>query len=295
MDTGTQLYETDATGWKRGLYDDVRATFRAPFVNWIWRTTMANSPEFCRYLWSQVKPVFQTRAFARYTVEYRDTVLSTLEADVDADLPAYRRSDLGVTPAEYSELRGQVETFDVVAPRLAVLFRVTNRALHDEPVGADPDTTRAATAPFPAWLDADRGKEPSMVPFDEFGEDVSETATAFQEFHGIDDGLPSIYRCLAQWPTFFNTLWADLGPVLESEPYTTAVDSADELTDEFVDSAPYSPRLGPDSLRSQGFDDDLITDVQDLFRTFDTGAIDDVLPALHCWAATVDVVGERDW
>lgn len=36
-------------------------------------------------------------------------------------------------------------------------------------------------------------------------------------------------------------------------------------------------------------------DVQELFREFDIGAVDDVLPELHCWAATVDAVGERGW
>lgn len=291
MDTSEQLYEMEATGWKRGVYDDVRQTFRVPFVNWIWRTTMANYPAFCRYLWSQVKPLFETRAFARFSTSYRDAVLSAVEADVE--IPTYRRTDLDVAPAEYAELRGQLATFDVVAPRLAVLFRVTNRALHDEPVGADPGTDRATTAPFPDWLDANRGREPSMVPFDEFGEDVAETATAFQRFHGFEDGLPSIYRCLAQWPVLFNGLWEDLGPVLESETFVTACDRADECTDAFVDATPYSPRLAPDTLRTQGFDDELIADVQALFREFDVGAVDDVLPGLHCWAATVDAVGER--
>jgi hypothetical protein len=293
MDTSDQLYEMEATGWKRGVYDDVRATFRAPIVNWIWRTTMANYPTFCRYLWSQVKPLFETRGFATFSVRYRDAVLTTVESDVD--IPVYRRTDVNVSPAEYAELRGQLAAFDVVASRLAVLFRATNRALHGDAVGSDPATDRSATAPFPAWLDADRGREPSMVPFDEFDDEVRETAAAFQRFHGFDDGLPSIYRCLAQWPTLFDALWTDLGPVLESETFERACDRADELTDAFVDEAPYAPRLDPGALAWAGFDEELIADVQTLFREFDQGAVDDVLPGLHLWAATVDAVGERDW
>ncbi|MFC6756733.1 MULTISPECIES: halocarboxylic acid dehydrogenase DehI family protein [Haloarcula] len=293
MDRSDQRYEMDASGWQRGVYDDIQRTFRAPFVNWIWRTTMANDPEFCRYLWSQVKPLFETKAFARYTVRYRETVLSTIERDVG--IPTYRRSELGVTPAEYTELREQLATFDVVAPRLAVLFRVTKRALHDDPVGSDLQPERAATAPFPDWLDADRGRQPSMVPVDEFDEDIAETAERFQQFHGFDDGLPSIYRCLAQWPALFETLWADLGPVLQSETYESACARADDLTDAFVDSVPYAPRLAPDALASQGFDEELVGDVQELFREFDEEMLDDVIPGLHLWAATVDAVGEREW
>ncbi|WP_324665015.1 halocarboxylic acid dehydrogenase DehI family protein [Haloarcula sediminis] len=293
MDRSDQLYEMAATGWQRGVYDDVQRTFRAPIVNWIWRTTMANYPDFCRHLWAQVKPLFETKAFARFSVRYRETVLSAIEREVE--IPTYRRSELGVAPAEYTELRGQLATFDIVAPRLAVLFRVTNRTLHDEPVGADLEPDRAATAPFPAWLDSDRGRAPSMVPVDEFDEDIAETAAALQDFHGFDDGLPSIYRCLAQWPVLFNTLWADLGSVLQHEPYERACGRADDLTDAFVDSAPYSPGLAPDALRAQGFDEALIEDVQGLFREFDEGALDDVIPGLHLWAATVDAVGEREW
>lgn len=293
MDTTKQLYELNATGWKRGLYDDVRTTFRAPIVNWIWRTTMANYPEFCRYLWAQVKPLFETRAFAKFSVRYRDSVISAVESDVE--IPTYRRTDLGVAPAEYTELSGQLATFDIVAPRLAVLFRVTHRALHDKSVGAAPGIERSTTAPFPDWLDSGRGREPSMVPFDELSEDVTETAAAFQQFHGFEDGLPSIYRCLAQWPGVFNTLWEDMGPVLESNTFERACESADECTDDFVESVPYTPRLEPEALRGSGFEPSLITDVQDLFREFDEGAVDDVLPGLHLWAATTDSVGERGW
>jgi hypothetical protein len=293
MDRSEQRYRIEATGWQRGVYDDIQTTFRAPIVNWIWRTTMANYPDFCRYLWAQVKPIFETRAFARYSVRYRETVLSTIEADVE--IPRYRRSDLDVSPAEYTELRGQLATFDVVAPRLAVLFRVTNRALQDESVGTALDRDRAATAPFPEWLDSGRGRAPSMVPAEAFDEATAETAERFRAFHGFDDGLPSIYRCLAQWPALFDALWADLGPVLESESFTTACDRADERTEAFVDSVAYSPRLAPDTLRSQGFDEECIGDAQALFREFDEGAIDDVIPGLHLWAATVDAVGERDW
>lgn len=296
MDTSNQLYEADATGWKRGVYDDIRATFRAPIVNWIWRTTMANDPAFCRYLWGQVEPLFETRAFGRFSVRYRDAVLSALETAADVEIPTYRRADVGVAPAEYTELRGQLATFDVVAPRLAVLFRVTNRALHGDPVGTDPGDDRATTAPIPDWLDADRGREPSLVPLDALDDDdVAETAAAFQQFHGFDDGLPSIYRCLAQWPTLFETLWTDLGPVLESEAFELACARADERTDAFVDAAPYAPRLGPDALAAHGFDEDLIADVQALFREFDEGVVDDVVPGLHLWAATVDETGMRDW
>lgn len=59
------------------------------------------------------------------------------------------------SPDANRELRGQLATYDVVGPRLAVLFETMDRTLQGEPVGHDPDESRAATAPFPGWLDRD--------------------------------------------------------------------------------------------------------------------------------------------
>jgi len=292
MDTSAQVYEVDATGWQRGLYDDIRATFRAPIVNWIFRTAMANAPAFLRYAWSQVKPIFQTRAFASVSVAYRDSVLSSVEAGPH-QLPVYRRPDVGVEPAGFTELRGQIATFDVVAARLAVLFEVMDRGLHGEPIGANPATDRAATAPFPDWLDADRGREPTMTTLDALEGDVADTAASIQRFHGLPDGLPSVYRCLAQWPSYLTRAWTDLAPAFEDDTFDEAVDRTNALVDEHVDSLPYSPRLAPEDLHSAGFDDDLIEDVQGLFREFNTGPVESVIRTLPVFARTLDVEGER--
>ncbi|UPV73050.1 halocarboxylic acid dehydrogenase DehI family protein [Halorussus limi] len=299
MDTDRQLYESDATGRQRGVYDDIQATLRAPVVNWIFRTLMANDPDFTRYLWGQVKPTFETRAFGRYSVAYRDEVLSAVKAEAEdehdsdgSELPAYRRADLDLRPAEFRELRGQVATFDVVAPRLAALFEVVDRSLQDESVGSAEVDDAGATQPLPSWLDRDRGVSPTMVdaPPDELGDTVERIRT----FHGLDDNLPSIYRCLAQWPPYLRTAWDDLEPTLESAAFDRACERADEETDAFVDSIPYAPRLSPDDLRSWGVDDEAVSELRELFETFNRGPIGTVLPALHMYAAMLNVEGRRE-
>ncbi|MDS0293717.1 halocarboxylic acid dehydrogenase DehI family protein [Halogeometricum luteum] len=293
MDTDQQLHETDARGWRRGVYDDIKRTFRAPIVNWIFRTAMANEPEFTRYAWGQVKPLFETRAFARLTVEYRDAVLGELESETP--ISTYRAAEAGVSPAAYRELRGQLATYDVVAPRLAVLFETMDRALHDESVGADPAAGRAATEPFPEWLDRDRGHAPTLRDVENVPEALSETVESVQAFHGFDEGqLPSIYRTLAQWPAFFEPMWADLEPRLESDAFERACGRTDDLVGSFVDAAPYRPRLGPDDLERAGFDEGTVTGAQELFGQFASGPVSTVLPALPAYAATVDATGERD-
>lgn len=290
MDTTRQLHALEATGWKRGVYDDVQRTFRAPIVNWIFRTAMANDPEFIRFAWAQVKPVFETRSFADLSVAYRDAVLSELEAD--DPLPTYRRTDAGVSPAEYAELRGQLATFDIVAPRLSVLFSVTDRALQGETFGDDP-AGRASTAPAPEWLDRDRGLAPTLRAAGDEPDDIPETMASLRAFHGFGDTLPSIYRCLAQWPGALATAWEDLEPVFESSAFETAGDDADRAVEEFLAGVAYRPQLSPAALSEAGFDEETISDVQGLFSAFNRGGAGSVLPAIHAYAATVDVDGAR--
>lgn len=293
MDLEKQLHDADATGWKRGLYDDIKTTWRAPIVNWVFRTTTANHPEAMRYVWAQLKPLFTTAAFARLTVERRDALLET----VDGDLPVYRREDLDIPPAEFAELHGQLATFDIVSPRLAVLFEAGDRAMNrdGEGLGTDPATDRAATAPFPEWLDRDRGRPPTMTDYTEVPGELDATIDELRAFHGFGEGLPSIYRCLAQWPDYLGPAWADIEDVLEGDAYRAGRERAEKAVEEYVEEVPYTPRLAPADMRRAGLSEDAIEDVHDLFADFNSGAVNSVLPALHVWAATLDVDGKRSF
>ncbi|WP_222917489.1 halocarboxylic acid dehydrogenase DehI family protein [Natrinema sp. SYSU A 869] len=291
MDPSTQLYEQDATGWQRGMYEDVKTTLRAPIVNWFFRTLTANEPVFARYMWGQLKPLFQTRAFGDYTVSYRDTVLSALE-DGSPDLPRYRRDDLDVRPAEWRELRGQLATFDIVAPRLALTFAVCDRAMNDGPLESDPDDA-ASMAPLPPWLDRDRGRSVTMIDDDGVPNDLSDAIDGIREFHGLEGGLPSIYRCLAQWPGYLDLAWTDLEPILESAAFERGCDDADAVVDAHLEKLPYVPRLSPTALADQGFDKSTVEELQEFVRSFNRGAIETVLTAIFVYAATLDAAGER--
>ncbi|WP_218780649.1 halocarboxylic acid dehydrogenase DehI family protein [Halorarum halophilum] len=235
-----------------------------------------------------MKPAFQTRAFAEASVAYRDAVLSGLD-----DLPAYRRGTLDLPPAEDRELRVQVETFDVVAPRLAVLFELVDRSMNGGDVGSATPDERAATAPFPGHLDAARGAEPSMISAEDVAAEAADAVDGIRSFHGFDDGLPSIYRCLAQWPGFLVRLWDDLEPSLDSSEFDAAVDAADDVVGKYVDELAYRPALSPDALTATGFDPDAVDEVAGLFREFNTGPVETVLPALPAFADTLGVAGER--
>jgi hypothetical protein len=289
MDTSLQLHESAATGWKRGLYDDIKRTFRAPLINWIFRTAMANQPAFTRYAWGQIKPIFETRAFARFTVEYRDALLSAF--DDPESIPRYRPVELGIAPAEFRERRRQLATYDIVAPRLAVLFETMDRGLHGD-LDPDPPDDRDVTAPFPTGLDRDRGHPPTLV--DDPPAAITDTIDDIRSFHGLDDQLPSIYRTLAQWPSALETTWNDIEPRFESDDFVAARDATGERVDEFIADVPYTPQLAPETLASL-FDEEVVTDAQTLFRTFSGDTIETILLTLPVFAATVDAEGARSF
>lgn len=291
MDTSKQRYESEATGMERGLYESITETFRAPIINWIFRTTVANHPAFVRYLWGQVKPVFETEAFARYTIAYRDAVLGAVEDRIE--LPVYRCEQLDVGPAEYHQLRGQLATFDVVGPRLAVLFALVHRSLSGGPVGTDVPDDAATMAPFPDHVDRDRGIAPTMAAFAETPPELEGTIAEIQSFHDLDEGLPSIYRCLVQWPGYLERMWSDLDGLRAPGAFEPVSGAARATVSSFVESTPYRPRLSPESLRTAGFEDELVADVTDLFARFDGSIADTVLPVLPVYAATVDAAGRR--
>ncbi|UIO99033.1 halocarboxylic acid dehydrogenase DehI family protein [Halobaculum sp. CBA1158] len=288
MDTNLELHAADATGWRAGMYDDIRATFRAPVVNWIWRTATANHPDLTRYLWGQVKPAFGTRAFAEASVAYRDAVLSAV------DCPRYRPGALDLAPAEVRELRGQIATFDAVAPRLAVLFELVDRATNGGDVGSGVPDDRAATEPYPAGLDADRGLDPSMVAVDAVPEGAADAVAGIRAFHGFDDdSLPSVYRCLAQWPGFLSRLWTALEPELRSDDFDAAVADAGSVVDEYVGGLAYRPALSREAVVAAGFDGDAFDDIAGLFAQFNGGPVETVIPALPVFAESVGASGPR--
>jgi hypothetical protein len=285
MDPTKQLYESQAHGWQRGLYADIKQALRAPIVNSIWRTQMFHAPQFLRYAWGQLKPVFETREFAAFTVAYRDTLLTAVESE----LPDYDPATVDLAPSAFTELQGQLATFDIVSPRLVVLFKLMDRRLNDRPVGTNAEVAgEAATAPFPEWLDRDRGLPPTMLPQDESRAAMPDTLAG-----NFDGMVPSIYRCLAQWPSYLEHAWDDLAPLLQSDAFETAREEALDLADTYLDRLAYTPQVDPATLTEMGFDESTVDELQDLFAMF-TATGNDVVPILPVYAATVETAGDRD-
>ncbi|QLG48772.1 hypothetical protein [Natrinema halophilum] len=54
---------------------------------------------------------------------------------------------------------------------------------------------------------------------------LHQTVDEISDFHGLEAGLPSIHRCLAQWPAFLEPAWNDLEPIFESGAFDRGCDA----------------------------------------------------------------------
>jgi len=280
MDNSKQVYVAEATGWQRGLYESIRQT--TGMVASLWRTQMYHVPEFGRYAWGQIKPVFLTQEFVAFERAWRDTLLSAGKDELPKyDVPA----EVDLNPGEFYELRQQLARFDFIAPRYAVAFELLHRRITGNPVGTEP-VSEAATTPLPERPDI-RGHRPTMLPQDEARPIVPGSLAA-----DFGEMVPTEYRSLAQWPSFLDQLGTDLDSIVNSDVFTTARDESHSLVETYLDRLAYTPQIDPDTLTTMGFDEETIGELQDFFAKFQRGG-PQLMPLLPIYAATVNVAGER--
>lgn len=284
MDQTEQVYETEVTGWKHGLYEDIGRT--TGFVGSIWRTIMYHEPEFLRYMWGQLKPLFQTREFAAFEMAWRDTLVSSIEPD----LPGYGPDEVGLSPSEYRELQAQLARYDWAIPRYVVTFETMDRLLAGREVGTE-SPGEAALSPYPDWMERRPGREPTKLPNDEARERLRDI---FPPDHvgGLEGMIPSGYRSWARWPSYLERAWTDLSPIVRSEAFESTRGSARDLLDTYVDRIPYTPAVDPETLTAKGWDENTVEELHDLFATFNEGAFAFVT-LVPIYAATTGVLGER--
>ena len=291
MDIGRQLYESQAEGWARGIYEDIKQTFRSPVVNWIFRTLMANHPEFLRHAWGQCKPVLQTAACLDACECYRAAVRKALDAS--GVLFRLNAADLGLAEAELLQLRGQLATFNRVAPLLAIWYELLHRGLHELPVGQAFDISNpASTAPagYPAHKEIclpPVALSPAEVP-----KSLVQVAGSISRHHAMPGRLATVHLCLAKWPGFLAAAWAELLPVLASDAYERARLNAVSAVKRLVDRVPYCPVLDSRSLRALGFAAGDLADIRSAVDYFYSGGpAETVIPTLPLFAALAGAGG----
>ena len=135
MPTVALVQESDATGVVREVFDDIRETFRIPFVPALFRV-MAHNPAYLRASWERVKVVMVGGSLERKTKEMIAVAVSaTNGCDYCVNAHTAVLRTMGTSDAELVELMAVVD-----------LFSGFNKMLEGLQVTAEPTPAPARTS-----------------------------------------------------------------------------------------------------------------------------------------------------
>jgi hypothetical protein len=203
-----EVMEDRADEATRSVYEDIRATLRVPFINFIFRV-LANYPEYFILAWKSLSPLFRTLALERAADQLRARAL--LEPVLSA-----RPTDL-VGPEELRRIRSLTDTIHYAAPKLLLVATALDEDLEE--------TSRRGSAPSRGRPSEDiesRVAEGTnsvpMVSPDHATGDLRKIFEEIKERHGHPD-VASYYRSLGNWPVFLQAVWEAIAPVIGSAAY----------------------------------------------------------------------------
>ena len=87
-----EITEKEATGEVAEIYQDIRETMNMPFPQTIWRN-LATKEGALQWVWSSLKPIYQSGAVAHYASELR----RSLDVSSVSPIPASALNILGIS------------------------------------------------------------------------------------------------------------------------------------------------------------------------------------------------------
>src|SRR5205085_1790875 len=102
----TEVLEEHAEGNVKGIYEEIKKTFRVPLVNLVFRV-LAGYPDYLQVAWRQLQPNVQTVFFERRADEVRRYAVEAM-------------SSLGTAPqpVEREQIAPVLHVFHYVNPKL---------------------------------------------------------------------------------------------------------------------------------------------------------------------------------
>ena len=202
------IAEKDAEGPVADFYEDIRLTLGVPVVNLIWRhlATIPGSLEWC---WSSLKPSYESKAVNVEASVLRDKVYTS----VDTTLTEFCLQSAGLSNPDLNSIKVVLRSYY----RSNAMNLVTLSALLAKLDGL----SATSDAPFIKTTVAVpcipvNGKMPPLIPLRNMPNHVRDLVIEINKIGGREKILPSMYRHLANWPSFLSLIYLLLMP-LEKE------------------------------------------------------------------------------
>ncbi len=200
----SEVMEERADEEIRSVYENVRATLRVPFVNFIFRV-LANYPDYLGFAWGRIGPHLLTREFERAADGLRArALLEPVPNPPEEDWQA-----LG----DLKSIRAFTDTIHYVLPKLLLVVSAFDEGLGGE-LGKKEEVSEPAIAPGVA----EGTIALPMVAEEEASGELNRLFDEIRRRHG-HPGVASYYRAIGRWPQFLETVWERVGPLVGSETY----------------------------------------------------------------------------
>ena len=213
-----EIDEADAHGEIAAFYDDVRATLRSTFVPGVFRT-LARYPGYIVPAWAMLKPNLGSVDAEQLAGRLRVTVIDRLKPIVEGrPLPV-----VALRTETRGEVRSVLEAFFYVVPKAFAAVTALAEAWEGRAI-------RGRAGPPPRSVP--RGAPPSMprVPLVDAATDDARVRRMFDQVTGDLDRpvVPSLYRTLARWPDYLESVW---GPLTDATAVAGCRDAAPALVE----------------------------------------------------------------
>lgn len=234
--SGAEVLEIDPPGAIGGIYGDIRATLRVPFVDLFFRT-LATRPDYLQLAWRQLHTNAQTVYFERAADALRATAVESVRT-------------LGTAPDVPSDDVLQVlRVFHYVDAKL--LLSVA--ALRAATTGQHPRLSDIT--------DEEKRQVPSGVPDDAAAVSLidptqaeAEVATVFDRVRSSLPGhiVPDDFRALACWPDYLSTAWNAVSELSTHDGFRSVGRELRLMAEEAILLLPFRMDLSPHVLRHAG-------------------------------------------
>ncbi|MDC3414392.1 halocarboxylic acid dehydrogenase DehI family protein [Terrihalobacillus insolitus] len=199
-----EVFESEAVGRLKVIYQDIKFVLKIPVVNFIFRT-LANYPEFLEIAWNQVRPNM-------LTVNMEEAAKHLRYPNISAQVP-----DLNWNNYDDRKIQQQIEAiltvFNYVNPKLLLIASAWEEALSDRPIVPKKKSNGFLA---PGIIQGFPSIELVHIPHvDPYMKDLLKDVA--QAHHTYD--VASDYRTLAKFPHFLGGIWPSLKTYIQGNEY----------------------------------------------------------------------------
>ncbi|MDP8924905.1 MAG: halocarboxylic acid dehydrogenase DehI family protein [Chloroflexota bacterium] len=211
-----EVAEAEAGGEVARLYGDIRWALRSPNVNLVYRL-LAHYPDYLAAAWSEIGP----NQASRYLEQQAERLRALAALDVSPAGGRFRGelSALGLSGDELARIRGIIDLFNYANPKNLIVVAALRLVFDGRAIPGSDVAEGGQPLPSGPLPDVEvRLVDPGSAP-PEARPVLAEILAA----HPESGAMPSVYRALANSPSFLHASWGAVRPYVAGPEFAARV------------------------------------------------------------------------